>query len=178
MCKKAEYNLDVLHRRSIRLYGYDYSCDGLYFITICCRNRMCLFGKIINDEMVLNDAGRMAEQEWANTMSVRSGDVVLHDFVIMPNHMHAIIEITHSFVAQSLHATLRSPSQTLGAIVRGYKSAVSRQLGSSVWQRNYYEHIIRNSKSYGKIAEYIMNNPANWRGDDLYVDSSEDYRGL
>lgn len=186
------YKPDAYHRRSIRLQGYDYLHDGFYFITICCQDKNCLFGEIVDGEMVLNDAGRIAEREWLNTMNVRAGDVMLHDFVIMPNHMHAIIEIIHATPRRGVSHTpsisphpiettragvsnkgvcdtpLRSPSKTLGAIIRGYKSAVSKQLGFPVWQRNYYEHIIRNPDAFENIARYIANNPANWHDDNLF----------
>ena len=90
----TKYDPKVHHRHSMRLYGYDYSCDGLYFITLCCQQRMCLFGEIIDNEMVLNEAGHVAEEEWQNTINIRLGQVLLHEYVIMPNHMHAIVEIT------------------------------------------------------------------------------------
>ena len=198
------------HRRSIRLKGYDYSADGIYFITICTKNRQNLFGHIADGEMVLNETGQIVKSEWLNTVNVRQGEVILHDFVVMPNHFHAIIEIcrrrgvsntplsnTPLSHASLSHASLsntslsntslsntslshtpnngvcdttegvcdtplRSPSKSLGAIVRGFKSAVSKKIGFSVWQRNYHEHIIRDSRGFEKISKYIRNNPACW----------------
>lgn len=96
MYTKQRYDREKHHRHSIRLFGYDYSCEGVYFVTVCCHHKVCLFGEIVDGEMMLNDAGRIAERVWLNTENIRSGDVALHDFVIMPNHMHAIIEIIHS----------------------------------------------------------------------------------
>ena len=87
-----KYNPLIHHRRSIRLKGYDYSQAGLYFITLCCHNKESLFGKIINGEMELSDAGKIAGNEWVNTLKLRS-NVELDEFVIMPNHMHGIIII-------------------------------------------------------------------------------------
>ncbi|ATA73889.1 MULTISPECIES: transposase [Capnocytophaga] len=180
-----KYNSDIHKRRSIRLKGYDYSREGLYFITICCQNREHYFGEIVDGKMQLNEIGKIAYNEWINTETIRK-NVVLHSFVVMPNHFHAIIEITHQCRGVlhtpndiTLHTPndnekgvcntpLRSPSQTLGAIVRGYKSVVSKKIGFSVWQRNYYEHIIRNEESYFKIHEYIENNPAKWEEDCFY----------
>jgi len=80
------------HRRSIRLKGYDYSQAGLYFVTICVKNHTCLFGKIRNREMQLNDAGRMVETEWIK-ISERFKNIHLHEYIVMPNHFHAILEI-------------------------------------------------------------------------------------
>jgi len=170
--------------------GYDYSQEGLYFITICCQDRACLFGKIENRLMILNEYGQIAHNEWVKTTEIRK-NVELGEFVIMPNHIHVIIrlsgrgeldspnssseninELDSSDKRGVLHTPqrLRSPSQTIGAIVRGYKSSVTKQLGllgfdGKLWQRNYYEHIIRNEYSYQRISEYIINNPAKWSED-------------
>ena len=192
------------HRHSIRLKGYDYSADGFYFITICTKNRQHLFGHVVNGEMVLNEKGQIVKSEWLNTINVRQGEVILHEFVVMPNHFHAIIEISrrrgvsntplsntplsHASLSHTPNngvcnttegvcnttegvcdtaggvcdTPLRSPSKSLGAIVRGFKSAVSKKIGFSVWQRNYHEHIIRDSRGFEKISKYIRNNPACW----------------
>ena len=183
----------TLRRHSIRLKGYDYSQTGLYFITICCQGRKCRFGKIENGEMVLNDAGKMATQCWLN-ISEYFPHVILHEFVIMPNHIHGIIELSnnndvktgsvgaknfsplHTFEQSTEQSTEqwaknfssqrpRGTSRTIGSIVRGFKIGVTKQLGCSVWQRNYYEHIIRDEISFQHIQNYINNNPKNWEND-------------
>ncbi|MDR1516892.1 MAG: transposase [Dysgonamonadaceae bacterium] len=181
---------------------------GLYFVTVCVQNRECLFGEIPGGKMILNDAGKIAHNEWLKTVELRP-NVQLHNFIVMPNHFHAIVEIVTKFddaCRGVLHTPsnntpinntpinnkimdnefdngvcnqgvcnqgvcntpLRSPSQTVGAIMRGYKSAVSKQLDFSVWQRNYHEHIIRDQHEHGTIAEYIENNPINWEIDTFY----------
>ena len=193
MTKK--YNPDIHHRRSIRLTGHDYSQSGLYFITLCTVDRTCMFGNVVEGKMQLNDMGQLVEQEWLNTINIRHDDVRLHNYIVMPNHFHAIIEIrrgeshspyshsSQSYLSQSnsssitnecningkdLPRRMKSPSKTVGAIVRGFKGAVSRQLGYSIWQRNYYEHIIRTDASYRHISNYIENNPTKWQSDKLY----------
>lgn len=95
-----KYNPEIHHRESIRLKGYDYSKEGLYFITICTQNRECLFGEIINGKMILNNAGKMIEEIWFQIPKFYEG-FVLHEFVIMPNHMHGIIEIIKNVGADS-----------------------------------------------------------------------------
>ncbi len=190
------YNPTKHHRRSIRLKGYDYSQAGLYFITICCQDRICRFGHIENGEMRLNEYGQIAYNEWMKTNEIRN-NVELGEFIIMPNHIHAIVRLLGRGVSHTpdsinvshtpdnineLHShnnntgvcdtPLRSPSQTIGAIVRGYKSAVTKQFGllgfnEKLWQRNYWEHIIRNEQSYIKISEYIIKNPEEWYNDTL-----------
>ena len=174
-------NPDIHHRKSIRLRGYDYSQAGLYFITVCTHSCLRLFGEIIDGEMVLNECGQIAVDEWIKT-SVLRPNVKLDEFVIMPNHIHGIINIrndTHGRgvlqYAPTKTPKFKSPSQTIGAIIRGYKSSVTKQInmlremsGVPVWQRNYYEHIIRDEKSYHKISEYIINNPIHWQDDKYY----------
>ena len=211
------------HRRSIRLKGYDYSADGLYFITICTKERNHYFGRVIDGKMVLNERGQIVKNEWLNTINVRKDEVILHEYIVMPNHFHAIIEICRRGVSHTpqihtpqshtpqshtpqshtpqshtpqshtpddglttsdrgvcdtidrgvcdtidrgvCNTPLRSPSKTLGSIIRGFKSAVTKQIGFPVWQRNYHEHIIRNTNAFTKISNYILNNPAQWHCD-------------
>lgn len=204
------FNPNIHHRRSIRLKGYDYSQQGLYFITLCVQNRVCLFGEIENGIMVLNAFGKIAHHEWMQTAAIRK-NVSLHAFVVMPNHFHAIIEIcpggrgelhspeldTPEIRSSQLRSSqldlpeirlpefdsppqsvgefnspLRGPSGTVGAIVRGYKSAVTKQLKTMcfdgvLWQRNYWERIIRDEGEYERITTYIENNPMNWNNDTL-----------
>ena len=190
-----KFNPDIHHRRSIRLKGYDYSQEGLYFVTICVQNRECLFGKIVNGEAELNEIGEIVKNEWEKSAEIRK-EINIHTYIIMPNHLHAIVEIvgnvgangirpnetgeyhrpnetdeyirpneTGDSISGECHSPLRSPSKTIGALVRGFKSSVSKQLGFSPWQRNYYEHIIRNQNAYQTISEYIENNPAKWEND-------------
>ncbi|MFW2176939.1 MULTISPECIES: transposase [unclassified Moraxella] len=166
------YNPEIHHRQSVRLKGYDYASVGYYFITICCVERMPLFGNIRNGQMCLNHHGLVAHQEWLNTIEKRK-DLLLDEFVVMPNHMHAIVHIQQNLTSTTPN-TLQSPSNNLGAIVRGYKSAVTSQLkstlGFSPWQRNYHEHIIRNETAYQTIAQYIVNNPLTWQDDCFYTE--------
>jgi REP element-mobilizing transposase RayT len=173
------YNSKVHHRRSIRLKGYDYSQAGLYFVTICCQNKICRFGKIINGKMILNNAGKIASQCWL-AIPQHFPDVVLHNFVVMPNHVHGIVEIIKKMPENNVGANNYSPlpqphkphgtSRTIGSMVRGFKIGMAKQLGYSTWQRNYYEHIIRNGKSYERIANYIINNPVKWWNDRFYFE--------
>ena len=175
------YNSQIHRRRSVRLSGYDYSRSGLYFVTICVNNRACVFGEVVEHEMRLNKIGNIAKREWIMTPNHRPY-VVLHDFVIMPNHIHGIIKIAHTDTVGALRATPlqtdetvnmmseKSPKEgTLPTIIRAYKSAVSKKIHETniqfSWQRNYYEHIVRDERSYNKISEYINANPAKWEKD-------------
>ena len=175
------YNPNIHHRKSIRLKGYDYSRSGLYFITICVLDKKCLFGRIENGEMILNNAGKVAEVCWL-AIPEHFPNTVLHEFVVMPNHIHGIVELT---VGAENFQPPQSPNQyrrnefqkmiphSIGSIVKGFKIGVTKWFRNntdieSIWLRNYYEHIIRSEKSYYQISEYIINNPKKWKEDKLF----------
>jgi REP element-mobilizing transposase RayT len=268
MNRNHQYNPNIHHRKSIRLKGYDYAQEGLYFITLCCNRRSngkwisantankwhasyfknniySPFGYVDNRQMILNEIGQIAHNEWMKTPEIRN-NVELGEFIVMPDHFHGIIKILRrgelhspSFNSNELNSKInnsnelntsssnsnelntsssnsnelntsssnsnelntsssnsnelnislnnsselhseellgefnsprRSPSQTIGAIIRGYKSSVTKQLNNlglsnknePLWQRNYYEHIIRDEEDYQRITQYIKNNPAKW----------------
>lgn len=152
------------HRRSIRLAGYDYSQAGLYFVTICAKDRKSMFGRVEHDNVLLNDVGNVVKKCWLQ-IPEHYPNVVLHEFIIMPNHIHGIIELVGANNNSPLQA--KGTSGTIGAIVRGFKIGTTKALYGSVWQRNYHEHIIRNAVAYHKILEYIITNPLRWE-DDCY----------
>ncbi|MDR2497460.1 MAG: transposase [Tannerellaceae bacterium] len=201
-------NPEIHNRRSIRLKGYDYSQAGLYFITICTQNRVCLFGEICRGapvcapnvcapEMILNDAGKMIDK-WVIETQNKFSDIEIHDYVIMPNHFHAIIANngTGNPVGADLrvcpdrecaHAGAPQPPQppqhigsplysvvqwfktmTTNEYIRGVKTLNWQPFDKKLWQRNYYEHIIRNDQSYQNISDYILNNPLKWTKDTLF----------
>lgn len=189
-----KYNPKIHKRKSIRLKGYDYAQAGLYFVTICTNDRKHLFGEIINGEIQLNLLGKIAQQEWINTTEIRK-NCTLGAYIIMPNHMHAIISIDYVIKQSENKSDFKSPSQTIGAIIRGYKGATTKKikeiirsstgelqfaptdkgfapaefdLSKSIWQRNYYEHIIRNDRAFSKIENYIINNLLKWEEDKFY----------
>jgi len=168
------------HRRSIRFPEYDYASEGGYFITIVTHERANLFGEIIHGEMKLNAFGKIVTDEWFHTTQLRPNIELFEDeFVVMPNHVHGIVWITDPVHGNAPVGTyrdtplLRSPSNTVGAIVRGFKGSVTTRIniqrhaqGVPVWQRNYYERIIRDEQDYEAIANYIYNNPLSWETDD------------
>ncbi|MGZ9262635.1 MAG: transposase [Candidatus Binatia bacterium] len=165
----ADDNVDR-KRRSIRLANYDYSQDGAYFLTLCAQARLSIFGQIVDGVMQLNECGSLVASEWCRTSAIRP-HVALDEFVVMPNHFHSIVAIEGSRrgVLRYAHPRFQSPSQSLGSIVRGFKSATTTLInsmrnspGAPVWQRNYYEHVIRNESELIGIREYIANNPHQW----------------
>ena len=179
------------NRRSIRLQGYDYASEGLYFLTICCKDRQHLFGVIRDGEMMLNEVGEIVKESWLETESIR-GNCRIHEFIIMPNHLHGILEITgfkNPVMEEKAPNKFISPSGTVGSIVRGFKiNAIKKirefvgrgelqfaptalkikEMDFKIWQRNYYDHIIRSEETQRKIVHYIQNNPGNWQEDEYF----------
>lgn len=185
------YNFDIHHRHSIRLKNYDYAQAGAYFVTICAWQRECLFGEIVNGEMVLNDTGRIIVEEWEKTAQIRS-NIDLDVFSVMPNHFHAIFLIHDNVGAYCMRpesvanailletndnrahvgAPLRRQSGSIGSVFAGFKSATTKQIniirnnpGCPVWQKNYYERVIRNEDELSRAREYIVSNPMKWELD-------------
>ncbi len=163
------------HRRSIRLREYDYSQAGAYYVTIDVQNRECLFGEIVNYEMVLNEAGKMIVEQWIALLE-RFPNIELDVYQIMPNHFHGIIVIIEDVDFQIDVAKIKKP--TLGDIIGAFKSITTHeyikgvdnknwhQFYKRLWQRNYYEHVIRDEADLNRIRDYIQSNPANWDEDE------------
>ena len=169
----------TLHRHSFRLQGYDYAQVGAYFITIVSHQRSCLFGTILDGEFIPNTGGRIVQFTW-NALPAQFPGTGLDAFIVMPNHIHGIVHITErrrqSVGAQHAAPLLRTGFSrpyvqpgSFGVIVRSFKAAVTKRINevrgtpkTPVWQRNYYEHVIRNEGSLQRIREYILNNPAQW----------------
>jgi REP element-mobilizing transposase RayT len=165
------YKSERHRRKSLRLKDYDYSQQGLYFVTICSQNRESLFGDIIDGKMILNEYGKIVDEFW-NKVPEHFANVNVDLFVIMPNHVHAIIEITNQSRGCRGEGKGEVTSPLLGKIIAYYKYETTKLInqlrdttGLKIWQRNYYEHIIRNDKELSSIREYIKDNPLKWKLD-------------
>lgn len=159
------FDPDKHHRRSIRLRDYDYSQPGAYYVTICTYEREHLFGRVKDGKIALNEYGKAVWECWRE-LPKRYVTVRLDAFVIMPNHIHAIIILTAGL----------SPRASLSEIVRNLKTYSAKWINrlrrspqAPVWQRNYYEHIVRDNQEWEAIREYIRNNPVNWEQDIEYT---------
>ena len=189
----AKYNPQIHHRRSIRLKEYDYTRPGAYFITFCAHQRMHLFGEVVDGKTILTEVGKIARDEWFKTAEIRPYVKLYEDeFVIMPNHGHGIIWIVDEVGTwqgrvqdwtEQRARQRRAPTEnsekfgkpvkgSIPTIVRAYKSAVTyvvngarNMRGAVLWQKNYYEHVIRNDRELNNIGWYILNNPLNWQLD-------------
>lgn len=162
----------VHHRRSVRLRGFDYARPGTYFVTTCTRDRAPLFGDIARGVVQLSPLGRIVVEEWASTPLLRP-QVRLDAFVVMPDHLHGILVTTNDRVGLTRRAALGGTSGSapgsLGAIVGQFKAAVTKRINAvrrtphgEVWQRGYYEHVIRDLASLDRIRQYIATNPSRW----------------
>jgi putative transposase len=191
----VKFDPKVHHRLSIRLEGYDYSQAGAYFVTMVTWQRESLFGKVVNEEMILNKVGKVVEWEWLE-LPKRLSYVELGAHMVMPNHFHGILFIRETVGAtrqgQTMSLSGKEPSQTftpkgmdgsplphgpkpasLGAIIAQFKSRVTKRIwkfpefkNTPIWQRNYYEHIIRDEKDMQNKTDYIEANPLLWGEDD------------
>lgn len=174
--------MEYPERKNLRLKNYDYAQNGMYFITICTHNKRCLFGRITNNarrgdprgrpQVELNKWGRLAAEAFDDVERIYG--VAIDERIIMPNHIHFIVIIDNT---SGSRATARV-APTVGRIVGAYKSLVYNRTLSAVkeneghlgrlWQRNYYEHVIRNDADLYETRGYIQANPAKWTEDKLY----------
>ena len=158
-------------RKSIRLKKYDYSQNGYYFITICTNNRECLFNirtpqQLCNENLLSSDA--MIEK-WLLKLEKKFVDIKINEYVIMPNHIHFIIEKC-SCNFDDNHANIQEivawfKTMTTNEYIKNVKQNIYKPFNKKLWQSSYYEHIIRNEHDYTQIAEYIRNNPFKWEED-------------
>ncbi len=172
---------DLPYRKSIRLKNYDYSQQGGYFVTICTQFRLCLYGEVVDGKMILNDFGSIVEQTWINLPN-HYVNLELSTYIVMPNHFHAIL-ILHDInprrggfqtrpSAPDNRPSAKPPKQhALPEIVRAFKTFSAKRINAvrkqseTLWQRNYFERIIRDESEYERITDYINLNPQKWNDD-------------
>jgi len=174
------------NRHSLRLREYDYGATGTYFVTVCTKDRLSLFGEIDDGKMVLNALGAIVAACWSDLLH-HFPNIQLDCFIVMPNHVHGLIEITDERSENPVGAQHAAPVPSapmhhlgrnvqpgsLGSIVRSFKAASTRRInllsgapGATIWQRNYYEHVVREESELQRVREYIVNNPARWAEDE------------
>ena len=174
--------------------GYDYAQEGVYFVTVCAGDRQCLFGEIVDGEIQLNDAGRMVQAVWEE-LSIHYPGVKADEFAVMPNHIHGVIVLVGAGPRAYPDAGLSpvdagpracpekgqpqgvAPTLSLPDVVHRFKTLTTKRYADGVkqlgwipfdrrlWQRNYYEHVIRDDVSLNRIRQYILDNPARWEFD-------------
>ncbi len=159
------------HRRSIRLKGYDYAQAGAYFVTMCTQGRVCLFGDVVDGQMQLNECGQVVADSWL-WLSGRYPYVGMDEWVVMPNHLHGIIILSEPDCRGGSRTAPTKNRKSIGRLIGAFKTVSTKRLnamrstpGVPVWQRNYYEHIVRSEESLTRIRQYIVDNPARWEED-------------
>lgn len=162
-------------RISLRLRDYNYSQPGAYFITLCIQDRKCLLGNIVGNAMHLNESGHVISEAW-QWLPQQYPYVSLDSFVVMPNHVHGVLVIGNPEGGSRTAPTKVKP---LGGLIAAFKTISAKSVnaqrgmpGAELWQRNYYEHVIRNETDLQRIREYIQNNPAQWALDEENPDRS------
>ena len=167
------YDPQKHHRRSTRLQGYDYSRVWAYFVTLCTQDRQCLFGEVVDGDMRLNDWGQIVADTW-EWLATQYAHVELDGWIVMPNNVHGIIVIHNDGCRGGSRTAPTRPAtrKPLGRLIGAFKTVSTQRInelrgspGMPVWQRNYYEHIIRSEESLSRIRQYILNNPARWAFD-------------
>ncbi len=162
--------------KSHRLRNWDYSNTGYYYITICTSNKKKFFGEIVQGNIELTNIGKIIQTEWLKSFEMRK-ELSCDIYVIMPNHIHAILILTNQemYIPQLNKQILMKP-KSISSFVSGFKSSVTKEIryikqisNFKVWQKGYYDHIIRNEIELEKIREYIHDNPLNWEFDENYL---------
>ncbi len=174
------YDPAIHHRRSIRLKNYNYTEEGAYFLTICTNQKQLLFGGVEDGNMLLSRLGAIAFHCWQEIPN-HFPHIELDLFPIMPNHIHGILWIVESPSESQPSQYSKVAAGSIPNIIRCYKAAVTKQINqlcqqkgtSLIWQRNYYEQIIRDEKALNNIRQYILDNPLNWCDDSEYSKSTE-----
>ncbi|MGJ3253671.1 MAG: transposase [Elainellaceae cyanobacterium] len=181
-----KYDPVIHHRQSIRLKNYDYSQAGAYFVTICTQERECLLGEVVNASISLSQYGTIVQQVWQQ-IPHHFSSATLDAAVIMPNHFHGIIIIADDSLpikqnSSDVPLKRNSKKPTLGQIVAYFKyqstkliNSMRDMTGVKLWQRNYYEHIIRSEASLSRLRIYIEQNPQKWQHDQLHPQNSSKY---
>ena len=188
---------ELPERKNIRLKEYDYSKSGYYFVTICVKDRCNILGDVVDGIMRLTEYGEIVNDE-INNIEAHYDNILTDKYIVMPNHIHLILRIVGAPLAAPapplaapapplaapappLAAPAPLPEQTgaasgaptIGNIIRGYKSGVSKQIGFSLWQRSFYDHVIRDKDDYLRIWQYIDENPAKWAEDDYFMEARQ-----
>lgn len=166
-------------RRSIRLFEFDYTQPGAYFVTICAHNRQKIFWEVQDGQVKVNWIGRIVREEWWRTEVIRQ-NVFLDQFVVMPNHFHAIFHVTKSMkhedaVRAHCNAPLHRPAKSISSMIGLFKGSATRRVRREIrdqtyliWQRNYYERVIRDEVELNRLRRYIIENPLRWKTDREY----------
>ena len=142
-------------RKNIRLKYYDYTTEGMYFITICIKDRKNILGNIKDEKIKLTETGEIVKK-YIQTVEKIYKNIKVDEYIVMPNHIHIIIQV------------FNKNDISISRIVKQYKGYITKEIGQSIWQKSFYEHIIRSEEEYYVIKEYVKNNIINWQKDKYF----------
>ncbi len=165
-------------RKSPRRKTYDYTAEGIYFVTICTFQRDLIFGEIAQKQIYLSEIGQFVALVWQEIPS-HFANVALDSFVVMPNHLHGLVAIVNTAAVGTTHASSadKKPLKpgSLGAIIGSFKAAASKRVNDKygyfapkIWQPRYHDHIVRNNAELDRIRMYISLNPIRWEADEYF----------
>jgi len=163
---EPHYDPSIHHRRSIRLKDYEYALSGAYFVTLCVESRVCAFGTVKDESVILSELGEVVQRAWL-WLEEHFDHVELDEFIVMPNHLHGILVLTEAEEGGSRTApTMPERRKPLGRLIGAYKTVSTKQInlfretpGARLWQRDFFEHVIRGEKELERARHYIQMNP-------------------
>ncbi len=168
-------NKEYPKRKSNRLKGYSYSQNGIYFLTVCVKDKKCILGKIVGGgdldapQMILSDYGKIAEK-YVCSINQAYKHITVMNYAIMPNHIHLIIELYSDNNVYRDAVTTAPANDDIPVMISAFKKLVNKEIGFNIWQRSYHDHVIRNEVSFNTIWDYVEENPARWKKDCFYCD--------
>ncbi|MBQ7838100.1 MAG: transposase [Clostridia bacterium] len=162
--------MELPKRKQNRLKGYDYSQNGVYFLTVCIKDKECILGRIVGDgvldvpQMILSDYGKIVENR-IDEIQRTYENITIQNYVVMPNHVHLLILLYSDENVLKENVSKSVQNNEIAKLVSTMKRFINREIGFNIWQRSYHDHVVRTEAAYNTIWEYIDNNPARWRED-------------
>ena len=166
---------DLPKRKPNRLKGYNYSQNGIYFLTVCTKDKKCIFGRIVGGgdldapKMILSEYGKITEK-YIQSIKQAYKHISIMNYVVMPNHIHLIVEIYSDTNIYSDTETVSPANDDIPVMISALKKLINKEIGYNIWQRSYHDHIIRSEADFNTIMEYVEDNPARWKKDCFYCD--------
>lgn len=167
--------MSLPERKPNRLKNYDYSQNGIYFLTVCTKNKECVLGKVVGGgdldapQMILSDYGKTVEK-YIQSIEDAYSQITVMNYVVMPNHIHLIIMVYSDDNIFREVKTKTPANNIISVMISALKKHISKEIGVNIWQRSYHDHIIRNESSFNNIWEYVEYNTARWKKDCFYCE--------
>lgn len=167
--------MELPKRKRNRLKGYDYSQNGIYFLTVCTKDKKCILGRIVGDgdpdvpQTVLSDYGKIVEK-YIQSIEQAYRNITVLNYVVMPNHIHLVVMLYSDDNIYRKSVTETSVNDAIPVMISALKRLVNKEIGFNIWQRSYHDHVIRSESAFNTIWEYVEDNPERWKKDCFYCD--------